>query len=99
MKKQTPAPKKRPAAPAKMPTDSGIGIRLQIREMSQNNVAKGMDAMEKKSMVKKSTKNDFALAPGSTDPFKRQNKKGDLVQTKLSKSLNKNIKKAENKKK
>ena len=92
MKKQTPAPK-RASAPKKMATDNGIGIKLAVNEMADRKLQKGKAEMEAKSMVKKSTSKDYALTPGSTDPFKRQDKKGNLVPTKMAKEMAKKKKK------
>ena len=94
MKKQTPAPKKRPAAPAKMVSKGSLYEQKQeaynrMDDSKQNVKAK----MESSGMQKKDLSKGYALKAGSTDPFKRQDKKGNLVPTKMSKEMAKNKKK------
>jgi hypothetical protein len=94
MKKQTPAPKKRPAVPAKM-TSKGSLYEQKTEAYNKMDASreKTKAEMEAKGMIKKNTSKDYALIPGSTDPFKRQNKKGNLVPTKMAKEMAKKKKK------
>ena len=94
MKKQTPAPKKRPAVPAKM-TSKGSLYEQKTEAYNKMDASreKTKAEMEAKGMVKKNTSKDYALIPGSTDPFKRQDKKGNLVPTKMAKEMAKKKKK------
>jgi hypothetical protein len=94
MKKQTPAPKKRPAVPAKM-TSKGSLYEQKTEAYNKMDASKQnvKARMESSGMQKKDVSKDYALIPGSTDPFKRQNKKGNLVPTKMAKEMAKNKRK------
>ncbi len=93
MKKQTPAPKRTPA-PAKMTPKGSLYEQKQEAYNKMDASKQNVKArMESSGMQKKDVSKGYALTPGSTDPFKRQNKKGNLVPTKMAKEMAKNKKK------
>ena len=96
MKKSTkndPNKKRKTTTVKKAPMITGIGGHLERREMASRKYNSDMDALTSANMKKKNTSKLYAPIAGSTDPMKKQNKRGKLVPTKMAKQIKRKSKK------